>query len=259
MEILTTFCVLDYEKPEESRICLQSIKNNANFPHKVNLLCNGSKDYEYAISLYREGLIDKLILSNTNSGCGNGTVEIINTCETPYFFYIQNDQELIFSLNTNHINQFIDSFNQIDLGYIDLAGGQAGDQVFSERAGFFKTEFYKSIPKGEPNKLGGPGPFNDKRYVESFVQEYFKVNSLKIIHYNIFKDLGKWSIRQMGDGIYKHRCDSKEMNIIKLPTYRTEVYPPFNDLEWEMVLSGNWVNGTIPDNWKSHSFKYWND
>ena len=61
----------------------------------------------------------------------------------------------------------------------------------------------------------------------------------------------------MGDGIYKHSTDEKKLFIIKKPTYKTSVYPPLNNEEWNLVLNGDWIDGTIPEEWKNHSFKIW--
>jgi len=250
-----SFLVLDYEKPEESRKCLQSIKTNAKFPHYTIFLSNGTKNYEYCFDFYREGLIDKLILRKDNTGCGNGTVELSESCETEYFIYVQNDQFLIQEINEFYIKVILDKMELEGFNYIDLSGAQAGYGNFTERAGIFKTEFYKKIPKGEKNKYGGPGPFNNVRYVESYVQQFFKENKIKVEHLYVFQDNGKWSIREIGDGIYKHRCDSKNLFVIKKPSYRTDVYPPLNDKEWDIMLKGEWIDGTIPEEWAPHSFK----
>ena len=122
-----------------------------------------------------------------------------------------------------------------------------------------KREFYNSIKKDVDGLYGGPGPYNNVRYLESFINEHFTANYLKVFHISgLIKDNGKWSFREIGDGLYKHRTDTKEFHVLKTPTYITEEYPPFNkEIEWPKVLRGEWVNGDIPELWKKHSFKYW--
>lgn len=256
-----SYLVLDYAKPFESRVCLESLREHSKFDHKVYFLCNGGLDQDYAYQYYKDGLIDVLIINKKNIGCGNSTVFLYDACDTDYAIYVQNDQQLKFDLTDGHIQYFINLLNYNNYACIDLAGAQGGKNRYSERASLMNVDFYKNIPKGEKRKYGGPGPFNYMRYVESYVQEYFEKNKLNIAHIDPapFADLGKWSIREIGDGIYKHRCDTKQIYILQKPTYKTEVYPPFNDDEWEKVLNGEWKDGDIPEEWKKHSFVFWKD
>lgn len=256
MDCLVSYLILDYNRPLETKLCLESIKNNSFFGYKTIFLCNGGDNQDYAIDLYKQGFIDKLILRKDNSGCGNGTVELAESCETKYFIYVQSDQILGVKFSKELLNNFINLMENQKINYIDLSGNQGGGK-FTERAGILNTEFYKSIPKGEKGKFGGPGPFNNERYVESYVQEFFQKNNIGFPSYHLFIDNGKWSIREMGDGIYKHSTDEKKLFIIKKPTYKTSVYPPLNNEEWNLVLNGDWIDGTIPEEWKNHSFKIW--
>lgn len=253
-----SFLVLDYNKPEETLTCLRSIKEYADVDKEVVLLSNGGNQ-DHAMRYYKEGLIDRLILNRENSGCGNGTVQLFESCQTEYAFYVQNDQFLSYSFGQSLVDKFIDILDfDPTIFCIDVAGQQAGQNVYSERAHFIKVSRYLKVDKGIPGQLGGPGPFNFNKYTEQYVQEHCKINNLSIIHaVPLFSDNGKWSIREIGDGIYKHRCDTKELYILKKPTYKTEIYPPFNDKEWESVLNGQWVDGSIPEAWSKHSFVVW--
>ena len=206
-------------------------------------------------------MIDKLIVNKKNNGCGNGTVQLFDACETDFCFYLQNDQILNTFITQKHIDEFINILNNRYYNYrcIDLAGAQAGKNKYSERAHFIDVNFYKSIYKGEKGLYGGPGCHNDKKYVEQHIQEYFEQNHCQVYHtIPMFIDNGKTSIREIGDGKYIHTCDTKVLKVLKKPTYKTEVYPPLNDQEWADVIAGNWpLEGKIPEQWIKHSFKVW--
>lgn len=260
MDIQCSFLVLDFAKEIETRNCLESIQSHALFPHKVIYLDNGSQE-SYPINFYNEGLCDTIIINLKGTGCGNGINQLFRNCDTEYAILFQNDQELTMDLNEEHLKYFIGLCKN---GYacVDLAGAQAGPNNYSERAGLINVEFYNKIPKGEIGKLGGPGPFNDKRYTESYVQEFIKLNKMSIAHINPIpvKDCGKWSIREIGDGRYKHRTDTKILFIEKIPTFKTDIYPPFDDTDWELALSGSWPSeGKVPNLWKNSVFTCWND
>jgi hypothetical protein len=250
--------VLDYNRPIETELCLNSIKNYCKVPHEVIYLCNGSDNSDYAFDFYKRGLIDKLIINKENNGGGFGTVQLVNNSFNKYILWIECDCELQATIEEEGLNSLIKAL-QSDFACIDLTGGICGFNIYSGRCFFMDRERYNSIKKDENGVYGGPGPYNSTRYLESFIQEYFKNNGLKVGHVTgLIKDNGKWSIRQVGDGIYRHRCDTKQMYIIKTPTYMTEEYPPFDkDLEWPNVLAGKWIDGEIPLKWKNLSFQYW--
>lgn len=258
-KLSVSFLVLDFNKPVESKLCLESIRKNAKFDYQLIYLSNGGEQ-EYVLDFYKQGLIDKLILFKKGEGCGNGTIAAFDSCDTDYAFYVQNDQELVREIDKQTVYYFENMLKSQKFHCIDLAGAQAGMNKYSERGQFIDVNFYKTIPKGIKGEYGGPGLYNDRRYVESYVQEYFEKNNLNVAHvYPHFRDNGKWSIREIGDGLYKHRCDTKQMYILRKPTYFTKEYPPFSEVEWIKVLRGEWVDGDIPETWKKHSFKYWED
>ncbi len=259
--------VLDYAKPKQTKQCLQSIKEKLTAEHETILLSNGicegkmlgESPRDYAVDFVFNGLMDQLIINKENNGCGNGTDQLFRAANTEWALYVQNDQVLVGALNQGIINGFIDFLTErTEFLCIDLAGGQAGVNTYSERAHFINVKRYREIFKGKSGEIGGPGPFNFNKYSEQYVQEYCQLKGLNIaVGPRVFADCGVTSIREIGDGIYEHRCDTKQLWIHKRPTYKTETYPPFNEEEWQLALNGKWVNGTIPEQWKSHSFKVW--
>lgn len=251
-----TALVLDFKKEEETKNCLISLRKNLPASIKIYLLDNGMSGYSQ--EYLKAGLCDVLIQNAQNNGCGNAIEQLFQACPTKYGLLVQNDQTLAYSLNEDNIRMLLTFFND-KIKCVDLAGGQAGQNKYSERAHIIERDFYLSIPRGEKGRLGGPGPFNHNKYTEQFVQEYFQSNNFEIAHVQpiLFADNGKWSIREIGDGIYKHRCDTKQLYVIKKPTFKTEVYPPFNDEEWSDVFNDLWPNGAIPKAWQNDSFVVW--
>lgn len=256
-ESVVSYLVLDYNKPFETEKCLESIKQYSDFKYKVYLLVNGG-DPSYAYNLFKKGLIDHLIYNKQNIGCGLGTIQLFNICDTKYAIYMQNDQSLCLKITQDLIDRMIKMFQPPQATKcISLSGFPAGQGNYSERAHLIDVDFYNSIPKS----IGGPGPFNNIKYSEQSVQEFFQEKKYTVIAVQppLVVDNGKWSIREIGDGIYKHRCDTKQFYVIKKPTYRTDIYPPLNDAEWKDVLEGRWEDGRIPEEWKPHSFIFWGD
>jgi hypothetical protein len=256
-----SICVLDFERPEESSKCLKSIKRFVKVDHEVVFCCNGSQNPEYAWDFYKQGLIDKLIINKFGNGGGFGTAQTINSIFNKYFLWIECDCEIRAELNNQNLSIILNALESEEYTSIDLTGGISGRGIFSGRSFIMDRQFFNSIHKTENGLIGGPGPYNHVRYIESFIQEHFEVNNLKVGHADGFLiDNGKWSIREIGDGKYKHRCDTKAFYILKSPTYITEEYPPFDkELEWPKVLKGEWINGDVPLKWKPHSFIYWKD
>ena len=253
--------VLNFKRPEETLLCLRSIRKFAKFKHRVILYNNGGDDYNEIFKAYQDGLIDKLIFNKENEGEGYGCIELYNNCKTKYSFFIENDCEMICEISEYHISNFINEIESERCSSIDLTGGICGQNIYSGRAFFINTDFYKSIRKcDESGVYGGPGPYNKTPPIEHFIQKFFRDNDLKVSHTNrILKENGKWSVREIGDGLYKHRTDTQQFYILKKPSYKTEEYPPFSDIEWDIVINGGWKDGDIPEKWKIHSFRFWPD
>ena len=120
---MVEYLILDYERKEEARLLLNSIKKYSKFDYTVTFLCNGGEQ-SYAKKLKEEGLIDKLILNQVNTGSGGGTVQLFAQCETEYALYIQVDQILSAELTDKHIGAFIHLIENEGYCYVDLAGDQ---------------------------------------------------------------------------------------------------------------------------------------
>ena len=253
MESKVTFLVLDYKKEKETRDCLLSIKKYAKINHQIIYLDNGSNE-DYPYHIYKDGLCDIFISKNKGNGGGFGQTDLIRFCNTEYFFFIQNDQELIIEINSETLNTFINLLKTYNC--IDLNGNQSNKGIWTDRAHFMKTKTFNDLA---PFPNGGPG--NELfQYNEGYIQEKFLEKNYSICHISplFFKNNGAFSIREIEDGIFKHKTDTKQLWIIKTPTKRSSVFPPFSDEEWNKVINNQWVNGDIPIKWLKHSFKYWN-
>lgn len=254
-EIPLSVLALDFKKEVETRECLQSIRDHVKIPYKLVLLDNGGGE-EYPWRLYKDGLCDVLISKRVGYGGGFGQTDLFRWCDTKFALFLQNDQKLVYDIDEKVFENLTRLLFQ---GYkcVDLNNDQSGRGIWTDRAHLMETVFFNSLG---PFPNGGPG--NDARpWNERYLQETFVDRGYQIAHVQpaLFQDCGKWSIREAGDGLYKHRCDEKTLWVLKRPTYRTEVYPPFTNKEWETVLSGNWIDGTIPEVWKQHSFVHWRD
>lgn len=251
-----SYLILDYQKPNESKICLDSIRKNSKFDYQIIYLSNGGEQ-DYVWQYYKLGLIDKCIFNLKNNGLGYGTEDLIHICDTEYFIYFQNDQELIYELNQNDINQMKDFFvrNKM-LGALGWAGTPCGFNTYSERAHMMKTEFYNSIPKTH----GGCGPYNHLKYNEQCVQEYFKDNKYTFVSLNpLVKDIGWYTVRDMEEcGTWCMRTDNKKLWNIKKPVKINPVFPKFTEEEKIIVLSeSGWPDGKIPELEMANSFHCW--
>lgn len=259
-DIKVSFLILDFRKEEETNHCLRSIKKHALFSHKIIYLDNGGYNEHYPNSFYEnyeDYGIDVLIRKKNGMGGGYGQTDLIRYCDTEYFIFVQNDQQLISEILPEHVDYMISLLNN---GYhcVDLNGDQSNRGAWTDRAHFMKTSFFNSLG---PFPNGGPG-LDNVPWNEEYLSHKFRDNNYKIAHIKptIFKDCGKWSIREAGDGLYKHRTDTKIMFIEKTPTYKTDVFPPFDSEDWELALSGNWPKeGKVPNLWIKNVFKCWPD
>jgi hypothetical protein len=252
--IMVSFLVLDYYRPEESEVCLASIRKNCLAEHQIYYFNNGANDY-YPYDLFKRGLCDNIIARKINNGGGYATEELFKICDTQYAIYVQCDQWLSKIITEDDIRHFTSLLNS---GYscVDLAGGQCGNNVYSERAHFIDVDFYNSIPN-KPH--GGPGPFGHLEHNEGYIQRFFYENDLSVHHNYYFGNNGKKSIRQHEcGGITMHFTDSKKLFIIKTPTSPTNSIGIGKE-DWEKIINGNWINGNIPSDWKQHSFECWKE
>ncbi|MBP9682992.1 MAG: hypothetical protein KBD76_16445 [Bacteriovorax sp.] len=253
--------ILDYNKPEESLLCLESVHKHCKFEKEVVFYSNGGEQ-DYAIDFYKEGLIDKLVLSKKNWGLGCGTTDLLQLCRTEYFIYLQNDQFFFRDLNEKEEIFNLKNFyhNRFNCGSISLAGFPCGEFIYSDRCHFGKTQFFRDMDKwGGSYPDEGCGIFwnGPETYNENFIQRFYKEHG--ILHFQTGMpyviDNGKTSIRENPDGsIFKHNPDSKQLWVIKAPKEKQAWPENLLDSEWISIIDGTFEQGSIPENWKKDSF-----
>ncbi len=260
---MVNILVLNYARPAETEKCLKSIRENCLFEHRVILLNNGAHNQDFLHSLFKQGFINFLINEPENLGGGGGTVKLFESSKSEYSLWIECDVEIGFSINQDLMNSWISYLenNHDNVKCIDLTGGICGQNVYSGRCFFINTAFYNSIDKFEigPNgeKLyGGPGPYNHVKYLEQFIQEYFKENGYNVAQIPVIKDNGYSSVRENPDkSLWQHEPDTKKLYLLKGPVTQKYIYPKFTDEEWDFVLKLQmWPPGNIPQNERADSF-----
>ncbi len=252
--------ILDYNKPEEARLCLESVQKHCKFEKEVVFYSNGGFQ-DYVIDFYQDGLIDKLVLSKKNMGLGIGTTDLLQLCRTEYFIYLQQDQYFYRDLTEHDLGILKGFLEYPEYGCISLAGSPCGLDIYSDRCHLGKTDFFRSMDEWEdgfPDK--GVGPFWDgaEGYNENFIQRYFKEHKFlaPAINPPFVMDNGQWSIRENPDGsIFKHRPSTKQLWVLKKPEERQAWPEGLTDFEWTLILEDKWEQGSIPENWKKDSFK----
>lgn len=264
-----TVAILDYNRPKESELCVRSIKQCLQVKDaKIMFLANGG-DQTHARKFYDEGLIDTLILNRENWGCGIATKQLFQAATTEWVLYVQSDQYCTFAITDELFTKMVDSKNKNpNVFLIDLAGNQ-GQGNYSERAHLIRRADYLSIP-GIDDVIGGPGPWANNIWTEEFVQKYMREMGLNFITMTptLFIDNGAWSEREYpleygfpesGKPRTRHRTDTKQLWILSPFSKRVEGFPNLvlNNDEWTSVLSGAWVDGTVPERDKPHSFQFW--
>jgi GT2 family glycosyltransferase len=193
-----SFLIMDFNKPVETKICINSIRQNTKFnEYEIVLLSNGGSQ-NYIIDLYNNNLIDRLILNKKNYGCGYGTNTLYNNSDTKYCIYVQNDQYMSREFLLEEFNQLTESLKNYSC--IDLSGGAGHNDKFSERAHIVNRDIILKNPR---LAYGGPGPFEHKlMWSEESTQNYFKNNSLKINHNwpMLFGNNGRYTVREDENG-----------------------------------------------------------
>jgi len=255
---LVSIVILDFERPTEATLLLDSIRKFVKFEHELVYVSNGGNQM-HVKQFYDLGLIDILVLQKNNNGCGLGTKQGFKSATGKYVLYLQVDQWLRGTIDQNFIDQMVRYLeNTPDCLYFDLAGDQ-GQGRFSERALFINREHYLAIPDLEEG-VGGPGIFSNLLWSEEAVQNYMKRENLKIFHLGpIFGDNGKNSIRSYPcGGKILLTTDTKQLTILTPVTKRID-FPnlKLTDNEWGLILSNQWVNGTVPELHKPDSFVAW--
>lgn len=262
-ESLVSFLVLDFLKEQDTKQCLYSIRERVKFDDYQIIYLHNGKDAEYPYELFKCGLIDKFIQTKKNNGLGIGTKELFNSCFSEYAFYLQNDQILGRDFVEHELNELISSLNIRDnprIRSIGLAGNICGYGIYSERAHFIKTEFYKEMEKHIPLGFHGAGPYHDGQWREGQIQKFYEeMDYTHMLWKQMVIDNGKQAIRENPDGSqWKHLPDTKELFLMKGPIKEKFVYPKFTDEEWnDVIKTQSWPEWKIPKNEEKDSFTVW--
>lgn len=260
-----TIAVLDFQKPQETRLLLDSLRARIKFDHKIIYLHNGL-GAEYGYEYFKMGLIDQFIQTRENNGLGIGTRDVMAASFSEYTMYVQNDQLLGRDFTLADFDHFKDFFWELDfenkqIASISLAGAPGGSGVYSERAHLIPTFFYKEMEKTIPLPPGGAGPYHHTIWREEAIQKFYKEKNYthftKLPPY--FLDRGMYTLRDMPcGGQIRMRTDTKSVRWIKLPK-APYVFPEMNEQEWADSITGKWVDGTIPQAYldKKQSFNCW--
>lgn len=261
---ILTVVILDFSKPLESRICLESVKRHIKIPYKVIFCDNGSNE-DYPISFLREGLVDKLIVNKDSSGLGLGTRDLFAASFSNYTLYLQNDQyfarDFIEEDFVGLIKHLWSDKDGKKVASISLAGIPCGDGIYTERGHLIDTRFYGDMEISGLLGYHGAGPYHDGGpWRESQIQSFYKLNNL--VHWNPGQfwvmDNGVFAVRDMGEsGVFCHRTDTKRVWVIVPPKTRNKVYPKVNDEEFGLMVKDKWLDGNIPEAEKNQSFDCW--
>lgn len=259
-----TVCVLDFCKPYESRLCLESIKRHVKIPHKVVFCDNGSGE-DYPISFVREGLVDQLIVNRESTGLGLGTRDCMNASFSPYTMMMQNDQLFARDLTENDFDALTSQLGkEVDgkkIASINLAGRVAPVNQYSERGHIVFTTFYKQMERNGELGYHGAGKYHNGPWREAQIQAIYAEQGL--IHWTPpttpwVSDNGVFAVRDMGDSVYCHRTDTKALYVIVPPIgKRNPVYPKVSEDEWNTILFNLWPDGKIPEQEVKDSFDCW--
>ncbi len=252
LNLQISFLVLAFERAAETKLLLQSIKQHVKFDrYEVILLVNGGNQTSF-LPLYQEGLCDKLILSRTNEGSGGGTVRLIQACATELFIYLQNDNFFQEDLTQEHLTLLKILLDTPDIAAVDFTGLVPRCHHFSERAFAAKKSYYLS---NDLLRVGGTGPFQHVRGTEPTFYDFFSRDKKYVASFSSWiGDSGVYSIVETPcGGKLRIRTDTHELSIIEIPK---KPMPMFNlsGEEWDQIIAGKWVNGTIPKQSEGHVF-----
>jgi len=264
---ILTLGVLDFAKPIESRLCLESIKRHVQVPHKVVFCDNGSGE-DYPISFVREGLVDQLIVNRESTGLGLGTRDIMNASYSPYTIMMQNDQLFSRDLTQADFDALTSQLGKDTaegkIASINLAGRVAPLNTYTERAHLLFTTFYKQMERNGELGYHGAGKYHNGPWRESQIQAIYAAQGL--IHWTPptipwVSDNGVFAVRDMGDGgVFCHRTDNKAMWVIAKPKdihSFNPSYPKLMDEERAFLMVQGWPDGQVPLLEQGSSFDCW--
>lgn len=255
---LISVLVLDFKKPIETRLCLESLRRHMKVPHQIIYLDNGGAQ-SYPWDFYQQGLCDVLISKKIGRGGGVGQTDLFRYCDTKYAYFVQSDQTLLHDITFDIQQKFIDAMSVAGgADCIDLNGDQSGRGIWTDRAHFISVPWFNSL---SPFPNGGPGPLHELRWNENYLQEIFARAGNRILHIRptFFADNGIYTVRELPcGGIVRMRTDTKAVEWLKTPKAEY-VFPEHTAVEWTIAIAGEWVPGDIPSIYLSRgdSFNHW--
>lgn len=258
--------VLDFAKPIETRLCLESVKRHLKVPHTVILCDNGSGE-DYPLQFVRDGLVDQLIVNRASRGLGLGTRDLFALSAAKLTLYLQNDQFLARDLTAPEVDHLCSLLyrpnDQGTVVSISLAGAPCGRGTYSERAHLIETTLYQNIERAGDLGYHGAGPYHNGPWREEQMQKlYERKGWTHLTDYPpIVQDNGVFAVRDMGEGgLWCHRTDTKLLWCIRQPVVRNPAYPKLNDAEWVLAETGAWPKGgMIPEAEEKDSFDCWSN
>lgn len=267
-EPLVSFLVLDFDKPVESRLLLESIRDRTQFAHKTIYLHNGRRDAgeEYGYQYLRDGLIDQFIQTRVNHGLGVGTRDLFSACFSPWAVYAQNDQILARDFEVAELQEIIGLIGTKtaageEVASVSLAGPVCGEGVYTERAHLISAGFYRHMEMNVGLPCGGAGPYHHEPWREGAIQRYYKDNGYTHLTSRraLFMDNGREAKRQNPDGSrWMHYPDTKSLFLLSGPVTERYIYPYLTEQEWDQVIATqSWPPGQIPEREKGNSFHVW--
>lgn len=241
-----TIGVLDFFGPEKTHQCLQSLRNHIKFDkYEIVLFVNGCQ-HDYPFEFYKAGLVDKLILSKANEGIALAEMRLCDFANTEYFMFSCNDNVLVRDISQEEFNEMKEALNKPNAGLINYVHVEP----WSERVFMIKRDLYQDI-KGFT--ACGCGPFRNLGDTsEMTIDKFLKNNKLEVIHWeklnpNLIGDIGMRSYQATAsNGLFLIRNDTQQLTVIQPPTRKEPESFNFTNEEWDKILSGTWIPGTIP-------------
>lgn len=252
-----TFLVLDYNRPDNLKSCLSAIRDRCKIKHEIITLINGGQ-IDYAIELFKEGKTDKLLLSNTNEGSSLGILRLVESCTTDWFIFLQSDNIFNLTITEDILSILIKIASDYDICGIDFTGLVPRDSLFSERAFLMRKDFYLAH---DLNTGYGTGPFYNPAFPnsEQTTLQWIQLNNKHMApcYPPIVIDSGKYAILELPcGGVLKRRSDTHQVWVLKKPLKKVNCYG-LSEEEWDIILKGQWIGGTIPKNCEKSKFFFY--
>lgn len=251
--------VLDFLRPNETRMCLESLRRHVKFDnYEIILFVNGCQ-HDYAFDFYKQGLCDKLIVSRANEGIPFAEMRLVDFCNTEYFIFTCNDNVLLRDVSQGEFDEMKKALNKPNAGLINYAHVNP----WSEKFFMMKRDLYLKI---EGFTGGGCGPHRDQPITsEMTIHKFMDDNNLEFIHWeklkpNLLGDIARYSMQETATGgIYRWRTDTQQFWWLRAPARPEPESFDFTDEEWATIMSGKWRGGTIPVNKNKWTFFFFSN